>query len=159
MIWWAVLLFCAAMMLILAEFLLPGGICGSIGVLLLILSGAMAINEYPDQAFFIIVGEALGTVACIVLGFVVIARTGVAKSLKLASRQRPEDGYVSVVSDTSLIGEQGVVFSALRPAGAILVRGRRIDAVSDGTFIEKDVAVRVVEVHGGRVVVEAVADN
>ena len=42
------------------------------------------------------------------------------------------------------------------PAGTIRIGKERVDAVSAGSFIERDVEVRVVEVEGTRVVVEPV---
>lgn len=155
MIWWALFLFLAGMILVLAEFIVPGGICGAMGVIILVLSGALAIQTYPDYVLTIVLVELAGVAVCVVLGLFLLARTGAGRALKLETRQNVEDGYVNMESDISLIGASGVVFSALRPAGSILVNGRRIDAVSDGTFIEKDARVRIVDVRGNRVVVEA----
>ncbi|MCC6486790.1 MAG: NfeD family protein, partial [Candidatus Hydrogenedentes bacterium] len=45
--------------------------------------------------------------------------------------------------------------TALRPAGTIVVNGKRVSAVSTGDFISEGTAVRVVEAHGNRVVVES----
>jgi len=156
MIWWVIFLFLAGMILVLAEFIVPGGIVGSFGVLLLLVSGGMGVAYYPDYALTIVVSEFLGALVCVALGMYLLSRSGAAKFLKLSTTQNLKDGYVNVESDTSLIGMTGCVFSALRPAGAILVEGKRIDAVSAGTFIEKDTLVRVIEVHGNRVVVERV---
>ena len=46
----------------------------------------------------------------------------------------------------------------LRPAGIIEIADRRIDAVSDGAFIDSGSRVRVLTVEGSRVVVERVED-
>jgi membrane-bound serine protease (ClpP class) len=45
----------------------------------------------------------------------------------------------------------------LRPAGSIMVGNKRIDAVSNGIFIDAGKTVRVVEVEGHRVVCEEAA--
>jgi membrane-bound ClpP family serine protease len=66
-----------------------------------------------------------------------------------------EDGYTNAITDGSLVGRTAVVLTALRPAGTVQLDGRRIDAVSNGMFIDKDAEVRIVEVHGNRVVVES----
>ena len=42
------------------------------------------------------------------------------------------------------------------PAGTIRIGKERVDAVSSGGFIDRDVAVRVIKVEGARVVVEPV---
>ena len=154
MIGWALFFFLAGMVLILAEFVLPGGVCGGVGVVMLIAAGFVGIHEFPEHAFFIILTEVVAAGLCIIVGFYVIARTGVARALKLQLSQRKEDGYVNMESDTSLLGAEGVVKTALRPSGTILVGDRRLDAVSNSTFIEKGLKVRVVEVNGNRIVVE-----
>jgi len=156
MVGWALFLFIAGMLLILVEFILPGGVCGGVGIIMLVVSGFMGIHEFPELAFFIILTEVVSAGFCIIVGFFVISRTGVARALKLQLSQRKEDGYINMESDTSLMGAEGVVKTALRPSGTILVGEQRLDAVSNGTFIEQNSKVRVVEVHGNRIVVEEV---
>jgi membrane-bound serine protease (ClpP class) len=159
MIWWAVLLFFAGIVLIYAEFILPGGICGATGLLMLLGSGALGVSALPGYEIFVIVGELAGAAVAIALGMRMLARGRGMHGLRHDDAQRVEDGYINVPDDLSLVGQQGAVFSALRPSGAILVNGRRVDAVSDGTFIDAGRTVRVVEVHGNRVVVEAVEES
>ncbi len=155
MIWWAVMLFASGMALILAEFFLPGGVLGTLGAIFLVISGAIGVYYYPDHAFFIILAEAIGAIACIVAGLLILAKTRAGKNLRLDMEQRTEEGYIHMVSDLSLVGAEGVAMTMLRPAGTIELNGRRIDAVANGTFIEQGQQVRVLEVHGNRVVVEA----
>lgn len=154
MIWWAILLFIGGMVLILSEFFLPGGVAGSLGLLLLLGSGAIGVYYYPDYAFFIILGEAVGAIACIITGLLLLAKTRAGKNLRLDAEQRVEDGYSNMASEMSLIGAEGVAMTMLRPSGTIELNGRRIDAVANGTFVEPGQPVRVIEVHGNRVVVE-----
>ncbi len=52
------------------------------------------------------------------------------------------------------IGEVGVAHSILRPAGRAEFGDRLLDVVTDGEFLDPGTAVRIVEVHGSRVVVE-----
>ncbi|HQM99976.1 MAG TPA: NfeD family protein, partial [Candidatus Hydrogenedentes bacterium] len=70
--------------------------------------------------------------------------------------QTAESGYVSAASDLGLLHREAVVLTALRPSGTINTGDKRIDAVSNGIFIEEGTRVRIVEVHGSRVVVEPV---
>lgn len=154
MIWWVVFFFLAGMALILAEFIVPGGICGLVGAILVVLSGGIGVHAYPDSAVLIICGEGVGAVFSVALGMLLLSRTRAAKRLILETSQRAEDGFTNAVSDMSLVGRAGVVLTALRPAGTIEVDSRRLDAVSNGAFIDKDAAIRVIEVHGNRVVVE-----
>ncbi len=55
-----------------------------------------------------------------------------------------------------MIGKLCTTYTALRPSGIILVDDERIDAVSDGSFIQKDKQVKIVQVEGTRVVVREI---
>jgi membrane-bound serine protease (ClpP class) len=46
------------------------------------------------------------------------------------------------------------VVTPLRPAGTVEFGTERLQAVSEGAFIEAGAVVRVIEVHGNRIVVE-----
>jgi membrane-bound serine protease (ClpP class) len=154
MITWAFFLFFAGILLILAEIFLPGGLLGGAGVVLLLVSGAMGVYAKPDLALWIVLGELFAGGLCMALSLYAVMKTGIGKALRLDSRQRAEEGYINMVSDTGLTGKTGEVYSDLRPAGSITIDGRRIDAVADGTYIERGQTVKILEVHGNRVVVE-----
>ncbi len=154
MIGWAVVLFAAGMALILAEFIVPGLICGIIGSCLVIASGVVASYVYPDQIPLIILVELVGVAITIVLGILLLSKSPAGKRLIMSGEQRPEAGWVAADSDSTLVGAVGTAHTMLRPAGTIMVDGKRVDAVANGGFIEQGRAIRVLEVHGSRVVVE-----
>lgn len=52
------------------------------------------------------------------------------------------------------VGDTGVVTAALRPVGRARIDEHMVDVVTLGDHIERDARVRVVEVHGNRIVVE-----
>ncbi|MBI1947785.1 MAG: hypothetical protein HYS27_19000 [Deltaproteobacteria bacterium] len=151
--------FLAGMVLILAEFVLPGAVLGVIGGVLILISTGLGIYAFPEWTALLVAGEFVGAFLFIVIGLFVVSKTGYAGGLALRTSQHAEDGYVNVPSDRSLIGATGVVYTALRPAGSVIVNNERIDAVSNGLLIPKDSAVRVVEVHGNRVVVEPLEET
>jgi membrane-bound serine protease (ClpP class) len=152
--WWIILLFVVGVALILAEFFLPGLICGVLGCLLVVSSCAVAVYTHPDNALMIIMLEIVGTVAAVIVGVVVFPRTRAARYMILETSQQVQEGWVDTPTDHSLLGARGEVFTPLRPAGSVVIGNRRINAVSDGTFIDKGSSVRVIEVQGNRVVVE-----
>lgn len=51
-------------------------------------------------------------------------------------------------------GSQGRALTGLRPAGRIEVDGQIVDVVTGGRWVEAGESVRIVEIHGNRVVVE-----
>lgn len=154
MIWWLVLTYLGGLILILAEFLLPGGICGVIGGMGVLVSVGLAFNYFPESAALIIVGQVAGVIAALILGIKLYPISPVGKAMILADSQDPDEGYTNLATDASLVGQRGEVFSALRPVGTAVIEGKRYQVVSNGTAIEKGASVRVVEVHGNRIVVE-----
>ncbi len=80
----------------------------------------------------------------------------IAKSLVLRERSDAAEGYVAAdLAKKSLVGKKGTALSMLRPAGKVEVEGMRVDAVSEGDFIQRGREVQVTKVEGNRVVVKA----
>lgn len=57
------------------------------------------------------------------------------------------------------IGQTGRSVSKLRPAGKAKFAGSVVDVVTDGAFIENDKPVRILEIHGNRVVVSEIQQD
>ena len=53
-----------------------------------------------------------------------------------------------------LVGKRGTALTTLRPAGTILVDGKRLDVSSQGDYIEKSAPVIIVRVEGSKIFVE-----
>jgi membrane-bound serine protease (ClpP class) len=56
------------------------------------------------------------------------------------------------------MGKCGVAITVLRPSGIAEFDGERLNVVSQGDFIGKDAAVKVIAIEGGRIVVAPVKD-
>ena len=156
--WLVIILFVAGLTLLFSEFLLPGGFLGVIGGLMVIASVVVGWMRFPEYGLFIFGGEFIGVVLGLVLGFYVMTKTGMYNRLVMGDEQVKEAGYFSPSEDPALVGRIATVQTALRPAGSILCDGKRIDAVSEGTFIDAGKAVRVIEVEGHRVVCEEIPE-
>lgn len=156
MISWIVALFVGGVVLLLLEFVMPGLICGIVGSIMLLGSFGMALYHYPDHTGLILLAGALSALAIFALGMWVMPRFSSAIGLIQTKEQRAEEGYVNMPERTDLLQREGEVFSALRPAGVIIVGDERLDAVSDAVFIDKGARVRVIAVEGNRIVVEAI---
>ncbi len=154
MIWWVFLLFLCGIILILAEFILPGGICGTFGFIMLLGSTALGGYYYPDYLLYIIIFEFLGFIGAIAGGFYLITKTSAGQKLVVSGSQTVDKGYIGIQFDPSLVGKTGKVISPLRPAGIIEVDGKRVDAVSSGMFIDAGVTVKIIDIQGPRIVVE-----
>ncbi len=149
-----IILFVAGIILILSEFFVPGAVMGILGFLLIVASTVTGIVRYPEYSILIIVGEMVGLVAGIGFGMFLITKTKLQDALVLGHTLSAEDGYSGPSQDPALVDKIGVAHTALRPAGTIMVGDERIDAVSDGTFIDAGAEVRIILVEGNRVVVE-----
>lgn len=155
--WLVILLFVAGLALIFAELLLPGAVLGILGGILVVASAITGWVKFPEHGLMIVGGEFAGVVLGIGAGFYVLSATGVRNLLVMNERQDKNRGYASPSEDEALLGKHAEVQTALRPAGSILYEGRRIDAVSDGTFIDAGTVIEIIEVEGHRVVCEEIA--
>jgi membrane-bound serine protease (ClpP class) len=66
------------------------------------------------------------------------------------------EGYIASRDYGQYLGKIGVAISPLRPAGIALFEGERLDVVSDGDFIEKDIPVEITRVDGYRLIVRPI---
>ncbi len=167
-----VLIFLVGLALIIVEvFLLPGfGIAGILGIMLVFWSllGAM-MQRLPDgdwlpslpalqgPVFNLSMAIILAGVLASLLGKL-LPKTSLYGHLVLQQATRAGQGYTAGPTDThALVGALGVAATALRPGGAMLLGEQRLDVVTRGEFIEAQARVRVVDVHGNRIVVEQAA--
>ena len=75
-------------------------------------------------------------------------------NLSLKSEQRTEEGYIGVETEQqSLVGEEGVAHTVLRPSGRVMIQDKLYDAKSEYGFIEKGEAIRVIRYETGQVYV------
>ncbi len=156
---WILFFFFVGAALLFVECFMPGLVCGVLGVGFLITSTWLAIRDHPEWTVPIILLEVVGALVTIMIGFYVLPKTRFGRRMVLDTAQKADRGWVSDVTDESLRGATAEVITALRPAGTIVLDGKRISAVSTGEFIDAGVRVRVVETHGNRVVVEPATSN
>ena len=56
-------------------------------------------------------------------------------------------------------GDEGICLTTLRPSGKVRIRDRKIDAVTQGDFIDPATSVRVTRVTAGHVIVETIMEK
>ncbi|MBS4209066.1 nodulation protein NfeD [Bacillus sp. FJAT-50079] len=152
----SMILFILGIILIVAEFYLPGGIAGLLGTVSIIGSIIMAGGNVTYYGISIIIALFLAALAIIIMVKVFDKRMNIFKRLILTDATDTESGYVSNVNRLELIGREGITVTALRPAGTVEVDDERLDVVADGGFIEKDTKVKVIKVEGSRIVVRKI---
>lgn len=63
------------------------------------------------------------------------------------------DGYVSNPVEIELLNAVGIAKTVLRPAGTGMFGDKYVDVVTEGEFLTKGTAIRVIRIEGARVVV------
>lgn len=158
---WAILLFAAALVLLFLELFVPSG--GLIGVL----AGAAAFGGVImlfaiDTDFGLIGAIVVGAAIpfCIYLGIKMFPHTFVARWLTLknpAPLPVDEDGDgepdpaprpSARPEDLPAVGATGQAVGDLRPVGACLIDGKRIECLADESTIDAGSAIKVVAVDG-----------
>ena len=169
---WEIVLFGIGVLLIVAEiFVIPGfGVAGITGLLLTVVSLGAALLPNVGLAFPGTEGlsRALGTLASAfvltgLLGYSIgrrLPKSDRFQHLVLASEMNAATGHTSAPTDGALLGLRGRALTPLRPAGvaeiAAATGARRVDVVSQGTFVSVGAEVEVIGVRGSRVEVREV---
>jgi membrane-bound serine protease (ClpP class) len=159
-----VLIFMLGVILLAIEiFVTPGfGVMGFSGLLLIFVSFISAMSErtpgkwrpisFEPETFSIpmlkVMIAFMGALAIVALAGKFVPKTRMFNTLTL------DDVIADPEEDTSLVGLEGVSHSDLRPGGTAYFGDRKLDVVTHGDYIPRQTAVRIVEVHGNRIVVE-----
>ena len=149
----SVLMFVIGLILLILELFVPGGILGIIGGSLMIVSLLFAGESVTHMAYSIIIAMFIAVVGMVIIMKLFGKKLHVFNKLVLKDATTTEEGYVSNENRIELIGKTGVTQTPMRPAGVIVVDNERIDAVSEGSFIDKGKEIVVIKVEGSRIVV------
>lgn len=145
----------AGVLLFVAEVFVPGGILGAMGAVLVAVGVVGGFQHDTVLGMVLLFGSVLFGVLTFVAWVKFFPRTAMGKNMFLQKSGKDWHGYDD--AKKSLLGARGTAHSPLRPAGLMLLDGKRIDVVTHGEMIAKGAEVVVTEVAGNRVVVEAIA--
>ncbi len=152
--WSVAILFMAGLVLIFLEvFVVPGfGVTGVGGVAAILIS-LFLIFPNTTIALQVIAGSLVASVFIIAVSLKFLPRSGVWNRIALGTSETVEMGYIAPADRSHFLGKTGVARSYCRPAGIVEIDGERVDAVSEGGYIEKGAQVKVVKIEGNRLVV------
>ena len=157
MSWLPIFLIGLGILLLFIEIiLLPGfGAAGVPGILLIALGvGLVWLSSGWETALMYAGGVVIVTIPIAILGLWLAPRTKFGKSFILEAAEKSADGFQAPSQNlVNLVGKTGQAITPLRPAGAALIDGQRVDVVTGGEFIETDAEVEVIVVESNRVVV------
>ncbi len=140
---------------IVVEFFVPaGGLVGLAGAGSIV--GAIVIifiNYGKLLGYIFLVIAVVATPILVLLYFKVFPKSFLGRRLILAKRQDREDGFIAHSPNgyEELVGKRGKSLTPLRPAGTVLIDGKRYSVVTGGEFIGKGEAIEVHRVEGSRI--------
>lgn len=153
---WSIILFILGFGLVIFEMFNPGfGVPGALGIILLI-AGIVITAETVEQG--LLMGLIILVILAVILTIVLYSASKgrLSKSLILKDSTNKESGFSGTEDLQYLLGKRGITATPLRPAGCADLEGVRLDVVTRGEFVDKDVPVTVIEVEGNRIVVAPV---
>lgn len=154
-----IILFILGIGLIILEFFIPGGIIGVLGGAAIITSFFLASDNILHMGISLLIALGISIIVSILMVKVFGRKMKLFKKIILTDSTKTEEGYVSNINRTELIGKEGYAMTALRPAGTVVIGDERIDVVSEGTFIQKLARIKVIKVEGSRIVVRELSSN
>ena len=146
------------MILIIVEVFLPGFGLPGIGGIVLVGAGVVMVGVHFGSL------TAVGTLLVIIAVLAVL----ISWVLRQASRggkrsdlflQERDELHTQQEDMKVLVGKSGTTTSVLRPAGIGDFDGVRLNVVTEGGFIEKNMPIEIVRVDGSRIVVRPVSKN
>jgi membrane-bound ClpP family serine protease len=149
------ILFIVGLLLMVAEIFTPGfGIAGGSGLVLLVVAIFLTASS-PAEAMIMLLILALlvGIVLAVLLRSA--KRGRLSRKLILWSATKREDGYSATPDVSDLVGREGTAVTILRPAGTGDFSGKRLDVVTEGSFIPAGSRIVITRTEGRRIVVES----
>ncbi len=161
---------CSVLFFILELFVPSGGIFALLCGACTIASVVTMFMYTPALGLVLLIGYVIVGPFAIYWGIHVWEHSGVGRRLILDAEldssgtneldgHQESDGTAEGFSIRSLIGEEGVTDSLLRPVGFVKINGRRVDAIAEGDLIEAGRRIRVVDAYDNQLKVREVADD
>ena len=162
---WAFLLFLIGVGLITLEiFVIPGfGIAGILGITLMLGSVFFVFDkayEFQTAVMWLSISVILSA-ALIILAVWLLPETQLFRRFALSTVMDADMGYHASSPENfqDYIGKFGTALTPLRPSGTARIENKRVDVVTAGDFIPQNSDIKVIEVEGSKVFVEAVEES
>ncbi|QQK07637.1 NfeD family protein [Miniphocaeibacter halophilus] len=148
------ILFIIGCILIAIEILVPGfGIPGIAGIILIVLGVILSMSNLYVGLLSISIASIIGF-----LVLITIIRKGYKSKLFNRIVLDKEIKSYSSKDNRHLLGKKGLTITPLRPSGTIEIDNKKIDALTEGEFIDKGEKVEVVNIEGFKIFVRRYYD-
>lgn len=155
----AVILFVIGLILLVAEIFLPFGISGVLGGLAILGSLYLAGADVTQISISIVIALAVAITGMVVIMKFFGKKLRMFNKIILSDSTSTEKGYVSSVERLELVGQVADTLTPLRPSGTIVIGDERLDAVSEGNFVDRNRKVIIRKVEGSRIVVRELKEE
>ncbi|QGH34973.1 nodulation protein NfeD [Gracilibacillus salitolerans] len=152
----AIVLLLLGIVLIIIEIFAPGGILGFIGIGAIVGALFMSTDDPGHMAVSIAIALIASIIVAVILFKTIGLEKGVFRHVILNDSTTTEQGYVSSINRSELIGQEGMTVTPLRPSGSAEFEEERLDVVSEGSFINVNTPIKIIKVEGSRIVVREV---
>jgi len=163
---WELVLFIVGLLLIALEVaIIPGfGLAGIAGItftfsalVLVMLNNDMFDFTFVPfsnimTAFTTTMTALVGSFAIMFFGGVRLTNSKVFKRMALMSTQEKSEGYTARFHET-MVGQNGIVHSVLRPSGKVMINNTLYDALTRGSYLDKGTEITVISEEGNALVV------
>jgi membrane-bound serine protease (ClpP class) len=158
-----ILIFIVGIILLLLEiFVIPGfGIFGILGIIFII--GGLFLSMLSDFEMIdwnMISGAIIQLAASLTSTFIIIIillrflpKSTMLNKLVLQDKVEAKSGYADKEVFPDIIGVVGTALTDLRPSGAAMINGKRIDVVTEGDYIDHGSEIIVKIAEGSKIVV------
>ena len=162
--WWlvfAIFLYFACAVLIIAEVFVPSGGLISLCALACLIGGAVIFFQHSATAGWIGVGIAFVMIpGVLIFTYRIFPKTRFGKSVTLTPPERQQGDAIPDTSELKeMLGEVGVVLTPLRPVGMCDFSGQRVECVAEGGYVDKDKKVKVIDVESTQLTVRMIEDS
>ena len=138
--------FASIVILVIEIFVVSGGVLALAGI------GGLGVSIYYGFVLSTPLGIGQIVLASIILPWMFFYAM---RKMTLEKKLSSQDGFHSDKSGLEhLLSKEGIALTNLRPAGVVLIEGKKVDVVTEGELIDKDASVKVVKIEGTRVVVK-----
>ncbi|MBM7701476.1 membrane-bound serine protease (ClpP class) [Bacillus iocasae] len=155
----SIILFGVGILLVILELFVAGGIIGILGLGAIITSFFMATDNYVLMGVSLLIAISIAIGGAFVMMKFFGKRLSAFKKIVLNDSMNTESGYVSNQNRKELVGKEGITITPLRPSGTVLVDEEYIDVVTEGSYLGKDVKVKIMKVEGSRIVVRQIPER
>lgn len=145
------LMFMIGVILLAIEAIIPGfGIPGIVGIVFVL----FGITLSMPNIYIGLISVVIALISGITVGVIVVKKGYKSKVIRKIVLDDTINTY-SNDNNQKYLGEKGTTLTPLRPSGTVEINSEKIDAITEGEFINKDTKIKVVKVEGFKVYVRS----